>query len=80
MIRIDARQVQADLPAYLEQVARGESILLTCEDRPVAELRPVSEAATPPRALGLGVGLGTIQPSFFEPLPDDLVSAFGGES
>jgi antitoxin (DNA-binding transcriptional repressor) of toxin-antitoxin stability system len=78
MIQVDIFQIQADLAHYLEQVARGETIVVTRDDEPIAEFRPVSAAQKKPRPLGLGKGLGTISPKFFEPLPDDLLDAFYG--
>ena len=41
MIEIDIIQIQADLAHYLEQVARGETIVVTRDNEPIAELRPV---------------------------------------
>ena len=79
MIQIDIDQIQADFPRYLEQVARGESFVVTRNNEPIAELRPVIGSQKIPRPLGLGQGLGEICPSFFEPLPDDVLSSFGGE-
>ncbi len=66
---------------YLEAVARGETVLVCKDNKPVAELRPVAAApARPgPRPLGLGQGLGQVPPGFFDPLPPDLLAAFEGE-
>lgn len=79
MIQIDFDQIQADFPHYLEQVARGESFVVTRNNEPIAELRPVTRPPKTRRPLGLGQGLGEILPSFFEPLPDDVLNSFGGE-
>jgi antitoxin (DNA-binding transcriptional repressor) of toxin-antitoxin stability system len=79
MIQIDLHQAQAELPRYLEQVAQGETIVICKDDQPIAELRPVAAPRTTPRPLGLAKGLGEIHPSFFEPLPDDLLALFNGE-
>ena len=78
MIQIDVLQIQVDLQRYLEQVARGETIIVTRDDVPIAELRPVPARRMTPRSLGLGRGLGEIHPSFFEPLPDEVLDAFYG--
>ena len=51
----------------------------TSDARPVAELRPLPEAPRSPRPIGLGQGLGTIHPEFYDPLPDDLLDAFEGQ-
>ena len=78
MTQIDIHQIQDDLPHYLERVARGETIIVTRDAVPIAELRPVSGLRRTPRPLGLGRGLGEIHPSFFEPLPDDVLGSFHG--
>jgi antitoxin (DNA-binding transcriptional repressor) of toxin-antitoxin stability system len=78
MIQVDILQIQAELPRYLEQVARGETIVVTRDDEPIAELRPVLGLRKTPRPLGLARGLGEIHPSFFEPLPEDLLGSFDG--
>lgn len=81
MIRIDWRQAQADLAPYLDAVARGETVVLCRDDKPIAEIRPTAEAKPKkPRPLGLAKGMGEIHPSFFEPLPDDLLRLFNGEA
>jgi hypothetical protein len=43
----------------------------------VAELRAI-DAQTAVRRLGAAAGTVTIPPSFFEPLPDDLLDGFEG--
>jgi antitoxin (DNA-binding transcriptional repressor) of toxin-antitoxin stability system len=78
MIQVDILQIQAELPHYLERVARGETIFVTRDNEPIAELRPVTGLRKTPRPLGLGRGLGEIHPSFFEPLPDDVLGSFYG--
>jgi hypothetical protein len=48
---------------------------LTDEHSPGA----TSAVRTTPRPLGLGHGLGQVLPSFFDPLPDDLLDAWEGK-
>ena len=38
MIQIDIHQLQAELPRYIEQVAGGETIVVTIDDEPIAEV------------------------------------------
>lgn len=76
MIRVDVQEIQADLPRYLDAVARGETVVVCQDNRPVAELRPPSAV---PRPLGLGQGLIEIQPNAFDPLPEEILRAFEGE-
>jgi antitoxin (DNA-binding transcriptional repressor) of toxin-antitoxin stability system len=79
MIQIDIQQLQAELPRYLEKVALGETIIMTSDDEPIDEFRPVPGRRATPRPLGLGRGLGEIHRTFFDPLPDDLLASFSGE-
>lgn len=79
MIQIDIQQAQADLTRYLEDVARGETIILCKDNEPIAEIRRLAAQAKEPRPLGLAKGQVEILSGFFEPLPDDLLDAFEGK-
>jgi antitoxin (DNA-binding transcriptional repressor) of toxin-antitoxin stability system len=79
MIHVDVPQIQAELPRYLERVARGETIVVTRDEEPVAELRPLFSRRKTPRTLGLARGLGELRPSFSDRLPDDVIDSFYGE-
>jgi prevent-host-death family protein len=77
MIMVNIFEMKAKLSEYLEAVGRGERVVICKRNRPVAELRPIAEQP-PVRRLGAAVGAVTLPPSFFEPLPDDLLDAFEG--
>ncbi len=79
MIQIDVQQAQTQLLQYLEQVSRGETILVCKDHEPIAEIRPVAKARKAPRPIGLAKGTFEIPANFFEPLPDDLLAAFQGQ-
>jgi prevent-host-death family protein len=76
MIRIDLLQIQADLAHYIEQVARGETIVVTRDNEPIAELRPIAPSVRKPRPIGLAKGTFEIPASFYEPLPSDVIDSF----
>lgn len=78
MIHVDITVLRDDLMYYLDQVAGGETIVVTRDDEPIAEVRPLPASRQTLRVLGLGMGMGEIHPSFFDPLPDDLLDAFHG--
>jgi antitoxin (DNA-binding transcriptional repressor) of toxin-antitoxin stability system len=80
MIHVDVQQMQADLPRYLDAVVRGETVVVCKDNQPVAELKPVAPAEPSKRPLGLGLGLGEVLPTFFDPLPPDELAAFHGEA
>lgn len=77
MIIANIHEVKAKLSEYLDAAAKGERVLICNRNRPVAELRPVAVAPAEPRPIGGATGFA-VPPSFFEPLPDDLVDAFDG--
>lgn len=79
MTQIDVHTLQAELTRYLDQVAAGQTIIVSKGGKAVAELRPILPPKIEPRPLGLGVGQGEILADFFESLPDDLAARFSGE-
>jgi prevent-host-death family protein len=80
MIEITMEQAQADLGAILDRAARaGETVVITRDARPVAELRPLPEAPRAPRPIGVAKGEFEVPPGFFDPLPDELLDAFEGK-
>jgi prevent-host-death family protein len=75
MIKVNIHQAKARLSEYLEAVASGERVVICKRNRAVAELKSIDEPLTAPRPLGLAGAL-EIGPAFFEPLPEELESAF----
>lgn len=83
MISMNINEAKAHLSSALEKVARGETVVLCKRNKPVAEIRPVKEPLREKRPIGLAGKQYpdfTIDKSFFEPLPDDIVKAFAGAS
>jgi antitoxin (DNA-binding transcriptional repressor) of toxin-antitoxin stability system len=60
-------------------VEAGEVVRICRRNVPVAELRPLPEPAPGKRPPGLAKGMFEVPPSFFEPLPDEVVDGFTGE-
>ena len=77
MIRVNIAEARADLARYLARVERGETVTLCRRNVPIAEIRPIRAAPSRERPVGIDRGM-TVPASFFEPLPDDLLRAFGG--
>lgn len=77
---IRAQVAKAQLSALLDQVERGERIVITRRNRDIAELSPLQpQPQSGPRLLGQACDAGTTVPvTFFEPLPEDLQAAFEG--
>jgi antitoxin (DNA-binding transcriptional repressor) of toxin-antitoxin stability system len=64
-------EVQQDLLGCLSRVEAGETLVILRENRPVAELKPVSRAAAAPRPFGLCAGEFSVPEDFDAPLPED---------
>ena len=76
MIQLNIHEAKTHLSRYLKQLSEGESIILCKRNIPIAEIRPLAQAVTSPRPIGLAKGQFKVPDSFFEPLPDDFTDAF----
>ena len=79
MIRLNVHQAKTHLSKYLDQLSKGETILLCKRNSPVAEIRAVAPARKTKRPIGLARNKFKVTKSFFKPLPDDLLDAFEGK-
>jgi len=75
MIHINIAEAKAQLSRCLEQVERGETVILCRRSVPIAEIRPIAKRPTEPRPVGIDRGM-TVPLSFVEPLPDTVLDAF----
>jgi antitoxin (DNA-binding transcriptional repressor) of toxin-antitoxin stability system len=78
MIVVNVHEAKAKLSEYLDAAERGERVVICRRNRPVAELRATTAARQAPRPIGLDKGRLTVPPSFFEPLPDDVLDDWNG--
>lgn len=78
MIKLNIHEAKTHLSRYLARLKPGETLQICKRNTPVAELRALSATPHKPRPIGLAEGQFTVPSSFFEPLPDDLISAFEG--
>jgi antitoxin (DNA-binding transcriptional repressor) of toxin-antitoxin stability system len=78
MIRVDVEEIRKDLLAYLQRVEIGETLIITREDKAVAEIKPIIHTATTLRPYGLCAGEFTVPNDFDEPLPEDILAEFEG--
>jgi antitoxin (DNA-binding transcriptional repressor) of toxin-antitoxin stability system len=70
--------MQRDLPAYLQRVEAGETVVIVRAGQPVAEIKPVVAGAKKLRPFGLCAGEFTVPEDFDAPLPEDILNAFEG--
>lgn len=81
MIKVNVHEAKAKLSEYLAAVEQGETIVVCRRNLPIAEIRPIQPVRTQPRPLGLAPDRGTpIPPEFWEPLPDEILKTFSGET
>jgi antitoxin (DNA-binding transcriptional repressor) of toxin-antitoxin stability system len=79
MIRLNIHEAKTHLSRFLSRLKPGQVIILCRRNIPIAEIRPLKSTRTRPRRLGVAQGEFSVPPSFFEPLPEDLVRGFQGE-
>ncbi len=78
MIRINIHEAKTHLSRYLARLSAGETIVLCRRNVPVAEIRPLPRRPRKARPIGLARGRFELPPSFFEPLPADVLDGFDG--
>lgn len=76
MIRVDLHEAKTRLSYYLRRVMAGETVVLCRRNVAVAEIRRIEPDPTGPRPMGLARGRFVVPPSFFEPLPEEILESF----
>jgi antitoxin (DNA-binding transcriptional repressor) of toxin-antitoxin stability system len=79
MAQVSVEEIQQDLPAYLQRVENGETIIIIRAGKPVAEVKPLLSRTETLRPFGLCAGEFTVPDDFDAPLPEDIVKAFEGK-
>ncbi len=74
--QVNVHQAKTQLSRLLERVRRGEEIVLAKAGKPCARLVPLEKRE--PRRPGLVKG--RVGDAFFEPLPEEELRAWQGES
>ena len=80
MIKVNIHEAKTHFSRYLADVEAGETVVVCKRNVPIAEIRPVTGKPKPPRKLGLARGLGHVPPEFFDPLPDEELRLWEGDS
>ena len=77
---LNIHEAKTHLSRYLEQVEKGDVILICRRNQPIAEIRAVLPTRQEPRPIGLAAGDFEVTDGFFEPLPDDLLAGFNAKT
>lgn len=76
MKTINIHEAKTHLSHHLDEVTKGESIIICKRNKPVAELRPISSKVMEKRQIGLAKEIFTVPASFFDELPEETLSLF----
>ena len=77
MIKLNIHEAKTHLSKYLSKLKAGDRILLCKRNQPVAQITALPKAPARPRPIGLAKGIFTVPQSFFDPLPEEFLKAFG---
>jgi len=78
MITVNVQEAKTHFSHYLDEVAKGESVILCKRNKPIAEIRPILSRVASKRPIGLAKESFTVPASFFDELPDETLSLFSG--
>lgn len=78
MTRVNIHDAKTNLSRYLTELKAGEALVLCNRNQPVAEIRSLRQKAAKKPRIGVAKGEFKVPASFFKPLPDELLKAFGG--
>jgi len=79
MNQVNLDDMQKNLPAYLQRVEAGETLLITRSGKPVAEVKPVDIPEEALRPFGLCAGEFTVPDDFDCSLPEQVLDSFEGK-
>ena len=69
---VNVHAAKTHLSSLLDLVARGEEVIIARAGKPVARLIPLAPVERP-----LGFVQAAVDPSFFDPLPEEELAAWG---
>lgn len=78
MITISIDKVKRNFLKYLKRVESGETLLILRDDKPIAEIKPVSSPFSQLRPFGLCAGEFVVPDDFDDALPEHILQAFEG--
>ncbi|MFO0818382.1 MAG: hypothetical protein U1A77_10600 [Pirellulales bacterium] len=79
-LRLNIHEAKTHLYRYLNELGDEDRIILCRRNQPVAEIRLLRRSSDQSHRLGQAEGEFVVNDQFFEPLPDELLSAFASNS
>jgi prevent-host-death family protein len=80
MIQVNIHEAKTHLSRYIEKVEQGEVVVVCRHNKPVAEIRVISNPAPVTRKEGLLKGRVHWKPGTFAPMTDEELAEFDGAS
>jgi prevent-host-death family protein len=71
---VNMHEAKSDLSRLVGQALAGEEVIIARAGTPVVRLTPLRQARVP----GSAKGLVRIEPTFYDPLPEEIAAAFEG--
>lgn len=80
MVKLNVHEAKAHLSEWLDRLEQGEEeVVVICRrNQPIAELRALPQRRTTKRPIFRRDPRFVVPATFFEPLPEDTVTAFEG--
>lgn len=72
-------EAKTNLSKLIERAEAGDEVIIARRDQPAVRLVPVGQSAAK-RMFGAYKGQATVTAAFFDPLPDDELSAWDGSN
>ncbi|HWE50355.1 MAG TPA: hypothetical protein VG273_11220 [Bryobacteraceae bacterium] len=79
MKRVNIHDAKTNLSRYLAELMPGDTLVLCNRNQPVAELRSLRKGNVSKPRIGIARNEFVVPDTFFQPLPDDILRAFGGK-
>ncbi|MBP0013564.1 MAG: type II toxin-antitoxin system Phd/YefM family antitoxin [Roseofilum sp. SBFL] len=78
MISLNIDEIQQNLSGFIKLIQEGNRLIITQEDRPIAEIQPISTnlPQKTPRPIGLCEGEFIVPDDFNDPLPEEIIKLF----
>ena len=76
MTQVSIDEIKRDLPAFLQRVEAGETIIITQAVKPMAEIKPIMSDSGKLRPFGLCAGEFIVPDDFDAPLPERILQEF----
>lgn len=78
MEQINIYDAKKNFSQIIRKIEKGESVIISRHNQPVAELRPVPKEPAKARPHGLCKGEFAVPDDFNDPLPESLIADFEG--